>query len=137
MKNISTLFLLILITSCSFSPIKNVNYSKYNAYSSKNAGNQKFQEIGSINADKSDMIYTSCLTLAERALEDLINRARAMNGNALMNLRWKSEKGDTVQPQCKIAYGWFAAYIIGGLVSPWVKNVEVSAIAININDSCL
>ena len=135
MTKVFSFVILIFTVGCSYSPIKNINYDKYNAYSSKNAGNQKFKEIGIISVDESDFIYTSCNTVAEKALEKMIDRVKSMNGNAIMNLKWESETGMSEAPHCRVDYGWFGAYIIGGFVSPWVTNVELSGIAIDIKES--
>ena len=131
MAKIFILITIFSLTSCSVSPIKNVNYSKFNAYSTSNPGNMMYEEIGPVFTEQSSSILTSCNELAQIALAELIGNVKQMGGNAVTNLKW--EKGSELSsiPHCETEWGWFGLYIIGGFGS-WVRDVNISGTAINL-----
>ena len=135
MAKILILITILSLASCSVSPIKNVNYSKFNAYSTSNPGNMMYEEIGPVFTEQSSSILTSCNELAQIALAELIGNVKQMGGNAVTNLKW--EKGSELSsiPHCETEWGWFGLYIIGGFGS-WVRDVNISGTAIKLkNDS--
>lgn len=131
-KTLIALLLAVTLVACSHHPISNVNYAKYNAHTTSRSISSTFTDIGRISTDNSDFIFKSCEKIAEDTLAELINKARAMGGNAVTNLEWTTHHDlKTLTPTCEIGWGWFAIYVVGGL-GPWVKSVEVSATVVNI-----
>lgn len=128
----STIICLSLLYSCSHTHTE-IDYKKYDLYSSENAGNQKYEEIGPVNASISGFAWDNCQVLATKTVEKLVSEAKARGATAIMNVKW--ERGDTLiaTPNCKNALGWFVLYIVGGL-GPWVQTVGVSGTAIKYVD---
>lgn len=115
------------LVSCSHHSIEKVNYEKYSAHITSREISSDFADVGKVSTSKSDFVFKDCREIAESALADLIKKARKMGGNALTNVQWKTHPElKTLTPTCEVRWGWFAAYVVGGL-GPWVKNVEVSA----------
>ncbi len=131
MQKIIFIFLLIF-SGCSYSPIRNVNYKANNLYTSANAGNLEYDDLGPIVRDTSGFIWDSCDHLAELVIAEVIADVKDKGGNALANVKWRKGDNMTATPYCTTKYGWFVPYIITGL-GPWVKNVEIAGSAIKIN----
>ncbi|MGI4992449.1 hypothetical protein ACRXCV_07460 [Halobacteriovorax sp. GFR7] len=135
MKLLTILGILTLV-SCSSSVVRDLDYSRYNLYSSSISGNMKYLEIGPVFAEQSGSILTSCNKLAETALAQLAANAKSKGGNAVINVRWKKDEYMSSSPNCDSHYGWAAIYGVG-LFLPWVNNIEVSGIAAKIKEENL
>jgi uncharacterized protein YbjQ (UPF0145 family) len=135
MKTLIILSLILIIGSCSHHNIDNINYAKYNAHTTSRSISSDFTDLGHVTSDNSDYIFKSCEEVAENTLAELIAKAKMMGGNGIANIMW-TDKYDmkTITPTCRIRWGWFAAYVVGGL-GPWVKYVEASATVVNIPDN--
>ena len=133
MAKIFILITILSLASCSVSPIKNVNYSKFNAYSTSNPGNMMYEEIGPVFTEQSSSILTSCNELAQIALAELIGNVKQMGGNAVTNLKWEKKSELSSIPHCETEWGWFGLYIVGGFGS-WVRDVNVSGTAIKLKE---
>ncbi len=134
MAKIFILRTVLSLTSCSKSPIKNVNYSKFNAYSTNNPGNMMYEEIDPVFTEKSSSILTSCNELAQIALTELIGNVKQMGGNADTNLKWKKGSELSSIPHCETEWSWFGLYIVGGFGS-WVRDVNISGTAIKLKEN--
>ncbi len=102
-----------------------LNYSEHNLYSSANAGNMPYVEIGPVTARESGFVWESCAQLFAGALEQASENAERHGANALIGIRWLNHAEGTWHdtPRCTTQWGWFAAAGVGGL-APWVKVAE-------------
>ena len=120
MKVFKTVFWVLLVMVLGGCATHNVNYSyKGHSFYSSEPQTKDYRELGQIAVQNYGFVWESCSSLAKGAYGQAENKVESMGGNALMNMRH----------ECVTAYGWFAAYIVGGL-GPWVKHVDVSGIAI-------
>lgn len=94
----------------------------------------KYEELMPITESVSGFVWDSCDKVASDVAGVMFDRAKAVGGNALMNVTWFAENGPVTTPTCKTGYGWFALYIIGGL-GPWVKSASAEASIIKINET--
>ena len=127
MKSLSLLVGLTFLTSCSHHTINNVDYQKHNAFTAGKVVTGNYVEVGPAVIEKSDFVFKSCESLASEAMNELSQQAKARGGNSLHNVLWEDQY-DRLSPipTCRIRWGWFAAFGVGGL-GPWVKYVKVSA----------
>jgi len=118
----------ILFSGCTYKNAE-VNYKQYHAYSATEAGNFKYKEIGPIYASVSGFAWDECAELTSKVLRDLESKAKALGGDAIIDVKWYGENGLYTIPTCRCGCGWFALDIIGGL-GPWVQTAKAEAIAI-------
>lgn len=133
MNKLFFLITLLVLASCSISPIRNVNYAQYNAYSSNNPGNMICKEIGPVISGQSGSILKSCHELAQLALAELLGNAKSMGGNAVINIQWEKDGEISSMPHCETKYGWAFLYGVG-LFTPWVRDVKVTGTAVKLEN---
>jgi len=135
-KKFATLILgSALLTSCGYKT-GFVDYKRNNMYSESEAGNIQYEEIGPVRGSASGFAWDSCDKTASDAAKAIYERGIVLGGNALMSVSWYGENGLVKSPTCKVGYGWFALYIIGGL-GPWVQSAEAEGSVIKLSEADL
>lgn len=108
-----------------------VDYKELGVFSSDNAGNQKFTDVGPISTDASSWVWSSCDVVATNAVRELLDIAKVRGANTVYKITFDSENGRVTTPTCYKRWGWFALYVVGGL-GPWMTHTAVEGIAANI-----
>ena len=119
---INLIALMLLLTSCAmYSPIRNLDYDRYNLVSSSNSGNFKYKDLGPIISQHSGL-FVSCASLANLVIQELSEQTKERGGDATINVSWL--RGDFYTPMPHCTTTWY--YIIP------IKSVEASGTAANI-----
>lgn len=105
-----------------------VNYKEVGVYAAADAGNKKFEDVGPVEAAQRGFFFSSCDSLAQDAVRDLLDMAKARGATTVYNVKFDSDNGLVQSPTCSTGWGWFALYGVGGL-GPWVKLVAVEGVA--------
>lgn len=120
-----------IVSGCTHSPIRNLDYKNNNLYSADNSGNLEYDDFGPVFSSVSGHAWDSCSGLAHQAIKEVVAEAKAKGGNSVVNVRWAKGDHSTPVPHCVNRWGWWLAYILPGL-GPWMKNVEVYGTAAKI-----
>lgn len=131
MKSAMIIAAALLLQACSHKFIRDVDYKKYNLYSSENAGNIKYKDFGPVIAENSGNLFSSCSYIIEGALEELLAMTKQKGGNAIVNVKWSKGDFSTPMPTCTTRYGFLLFF--PAAFGPWMKVVEVSGTAAYID----
>ena len=105
-----------------------VDYKQMGVYASDNAGNAKFKDVGPVAADESSWVWTSCDTVATDAVRRMLDIAKVRGATTVYKITFESDSGRVTTPTCYKRWGWFFAYVVGGL-GPWMTHSAVEGIA--------
>ncbi len=109
-----------------------VNYETSGIYSSENAGNRKFKDVGPVSVNVRTFAWESCDKLAGRAVSELLDVAKTRGGTTVYNIKFDTGDNLVTSPTCSTGWGWFALYIVGGL-GPWVQTISVEGVAAKVD----
>jgi hypothetical protein len=120
--------LLVLLSGCMYSEAA-LKFSDHGLFSGDNPGNKTFKEVGPVAGSSTSWVFANCDGLARRAVEDLVDKSKALGGNAVFDVKFSGRGGPTAQPTCQRQLGWLLVFV------PFPARVRVSGIAATIDGS--
>jgi uncharacterized protein YbjQ (UPF0145 family) len=106
-----------------------VNYKEAGIFSTSNAGNHKFEDVGPVTASAMSWAWENCNKVAEAAIYELKAKAKAHGGDTVYGVKFLTKSGIWVtEPVCIKEWGWAAILALG----PWVTHSEVKGVAAKI-----
>ena len=123
-----------LLGGCAAVPTE-LGYEEYRGYASERAGNRVYTELGPVAVSARGPLWASCADIAGDALARLDERRRALDGDALVSVRWRDHRGTEPSrvPNCTREWGWGVLFGIG-LLAPWTQVAYAEALVVRFDD---
>lgn len=134
MRQFSKIFvssLMVVLSSCT-AHSGYVDYKGLGVFSSETAGNHKFADVSPVSVSRSTWIWESCDSLATDAVRELLDIAKTRGATTVYKITFASDSGRTISPTCYKRWGWFFAYIVGGL-GPWMTATSAEGMAATLD----
>lgn len=120
--------------ACTTQPTR-VSYEPYAAYSSDRAGNRTYRELGPISATRRAELWVPCRELADRVMQRLDQQRRDLQGDAIVQVRWRDHRTNQPAnvPHCTREWGWATLFGVGAL-GPWAQVAHAEALVIRFEE---
>ena len=123
---IRLLLLSLIFTGCTHH-IARMDYSQHGIYASQTAGNKTFQDVGPVSGSKYSWIWVSCEEVAQAAVREMMDEAKAMGANTVYNVRFSRDGIPSQLPTCERQWGWLL------FAAPFPISAHVTGMAAKIS----
>ncbi len=125
--------ILVVATGCTYHRAY-FSYEDQGGDIATRAGSWDGVRLGVVTASEGGAVWKDCTAVAEGSVWVLMEKTRAMGGNAIGDFRWvpRHEAHSSETPMCRQRWGWFLIW--PALLSPAFQSAGVEAVAYRVED---